>query len=1117
MSLVIFYKKGRHLPKNCYPKHAEPRKPFKDYTIKRIKIFFIALLVLLMTFTGGVIWYLSDEARLKKIIITSIESRIKSHVTIAQANISFSGLSIYGLNIYTKSQSLSKEHLVFEVGLTTIDFNILDLLLGSGIEQATIEKPTMHLCYDHNNKTLNVLMLEMLKKEKSKQSLALFNLDVNDAIIKYYEKNNGAPKLLAEEYVQFHINDDNLFELKSNKAGILGNMLITGTVSAENRTFNFNTTLDVETIRLPQQDIMGVAASHILEEIKPMGRMNIEGKYSTQDNFHVEVTLDKGAMKIPNRRTSLSHQLTDIDLSVYLNNGNCEVKTFSGRLDDYVDLAAYGEVTDLNGKRDFAVHVETVGLVVPSNQWEILSEDMVTASHERGLILYDALPDKIQAVFDKLKLTGAFDIVADVKKPSATNEDFDFATKVIVKDATLSYIGFPYEVKGIKGEVHVGKASVVAGPLVGHHGENIVAYLDKWWLSRTHGSVSEINISIIGESVNRDSAGVFPLQPDHRPVGGRNHIHVNLDKVAVDKSLTEAMPKNIQSSFLRNAVTGLFSGRLNLGIPTKSGKAEGKSVTCSLDMQLEDGTVAPEYLHYPLNNVQAHVEYNDNHFMVSDCQGFHDGAKISGNSTGDLGGKFTINLSGKQIDVDPSLVSELARVSNRISKLVKNYKPSGFVDTDLIITGSGDGSAEATVTGDIHLNDVYIDTQAFENNFGTLNGTVKIAPGKVLFSDVVVAQDVSKINVSGEVSLMQYSKASLHVVGRGIDIQSQIFGILPDTYKTTVQEAGLKGITNFNIELAYRKSVQNDLDTLFEVTGSCGVNQGYIDSPLSIDALSGMVKIVEAQYWPNKHAFNLVIQADAKKATIYDILFTDAQCDVRFDSRNDNTWRFEHIDAVAGSGKVMGDLSFTADGTKVFQTELVAHDVDLSEVFSSSTKNTKPSTLGILEGCFEIDQIGDIETRQGDFEAEISNARWGRLPLGVGLFKILHLKIPDDSAFNTATVSGVIQGDDYYMQNIVIMGDVMQIVGGGQVEMPQGEVELGFGVFTSSHPITNLPLIKQLSEFIQKLSPVQQFRASGDVYNLNKISFKPVVFEVLESWLKTVGNVIPKPVKSSSK
>ena len=101
----------------------KPCATFKDCTIKRIKLFFIAVVVLLMVFIVAIIWYLSDEVRLKKIIIATVESTIKSQVTITHANISFSNITIMGLNVYQPAASISEDALVLEIGTVTIDFN----------------------------------------------------------------------------------------------------------------------------------------------------------------------------------------------------------------------------------------------------------------------------------------------------------------------------------------------------------------------------------------------------------------------------------------------------------------------------------------------------------------------------------------------------------------------------------------------------------------------------------------------------------------------------------------------------------------------------------------------------------------------------------------------------------------------------------------------------------------------------------------------------------------------------------------------------------------------------------------------------------------------------------
>ena len=225
------------MPKTCPPKLMKPRATFKDCTIKRIKLFFIALVVLLMVFIVAIIWYLSDETRLKKIIIATVESTIKSQVTIAHANISFSNITIMGLNVYQPAASISADGLVLEIGAVAIDFNLFDLLLGSGIKQATVRQPTIHLCYDHSNKSFNVLSLEMLKKRDAEQSLKVFNLDIDNGVIKYYEKNYGAPVLFTEENIGFFvkkINDgDGLyaFEIKMNKSAIIADVVIAGEIS----------------------------------------------------------------------------------------------------------------------------------------------------------------------------------------------------------------------------------------------------------------------------------------------------------------------------------------------------------------------------------------------------------------------------------------------------------------------------------------------------------------------------------------------------------------------------------------------------------------------------------------------------------------------------------------------------------------------------------------------------------------------------------------------------------------------------------------------------------------------------------------------------------------------
>lgn len=1096
----------------------KPRATFKDYTIKRIKLFFIALVVLLMVFIVAIIWYLSDETRLKKIIIATVESKIKSQVTIAHANISFSNITIMGLNVYQPAASISADGLVLEIGAVAIDFNLFDLLLGSGIKQATVRQPTIHLCYDHSNKSFNVLSLEMLKKRDAEQSLKVFNLDIDNGVIKYYEKNYGAPVLFTEENIGFFvkkINDgDGLyaFEIKMNKSAIIADVVIAGEISPHDIFVTFDTTFDMESVRFPKQNIMGFAVAHFLETLKPMGRMHLNGKYSSKNDFQIDVTVSQGGVQIPNLHTLLSHQISNINLDIRLNNENLMVNAFTGRLDDYVNLAAHASMTDLNGACILQAHVETVRLALPANQWDALPNDMVTPLHKRGLKLFEALPKKVQTIFEKLRLTGAFDIEVDVKKTLSPSEPIDIKAKLVVKNANISYFKFPYVVSGIKGEVLINKDSVIVGPLVGHHGKNTVSYLDKWWLGGPHGTVFNLNIGISGEKSDNASMRLLPLQID-KPVASGNQVHVVLDDVAVTKSLIEAMPEKVRSTFQRIAFTGIFSGLIDFVVPLKTSSVEKKSVACTIDLQIKDGAVKPEYLHYPLENIHTHVAYADNHFIVSDFQGQHLGAHITGSSEGELGGKFAINLSGKQVVIDAPFMSELRRISNQISTITDQYMASGIVDTDLYIEAAIDGSCQTTVSGAIWLHDLNIESPSFENNFGLINGLVKIGFDKLMLSDVTAQSNGSKLNVDGALYFNQSNKAKLFVTGSGIDIQSQMMPILPMRYQRIIDDTGLTGKTSFAFDLAYIENVEDDLGPLLVVTGSCGVDQVHLDTPLSVDVLSSTANIIEAHYWPNKHAVKLVLQTDFKNATVEDILFTDAQCDISFDSHKDNTWVIDHIDAVLGLGKVAGFLSYVTDGTKALKTELVAHGVNLSDVIPKPMKDTTHRSLGILNGRLKIEQIGDVKSRSGAFELEVSDARWGKLPMGVNLFKLLHLKRPDDSLFNTASIGGVILGDDYHMQNIIIIGDVIQLVGGGVVKMPSGTIELGFGVFTPEHPLTKIPLIKQVSGWIQKVSPVQQVRGTGNIYKVNEIAFKSVVIEVLEKWLEGAGSMIKKPIK----
>ncbi len=186
-----------------------------------------------------------------------------------------------------------------------------------------------------------------------------------------------------------------------------------------------------------------------------------------------------------------------------------------------------------------------------------------------------------------------------------------------------------------------------------------------------------------------------------------------------------------------------------------------------------------------------------------------------------------------------------------------------------------------------------------------------------------------------------------------------------------------------------------------------------------------------------------------------------------------NLLRIENISARAYGGRLAGLAEIKLKEKPQYGLSVSVEEIKLDKLYAAvvgqakTRPETDPQIKGLLAGNIQlIGVIGKPDTRQAFGVFRISKGSIFRLPVLLGLIRVIYLSLPGDSAFTSGNLTYQLTGEKLVFREIYLTGPGISIVGSGRMNTKTNKLDLNF----LTGPPGKLPPIAGLDKIIQGLA-----------------------------------------------
>jgi hypothetical protein len=653
------------------------------------------------------------------------------------------------------------------------------------------------------------------------------------------------------------------------------------------------------------------------------------------------------------------------------------------------------------------------------------------------------LPASLASQWSKLLPAGEVDLHAAVRRRQGT-----LATDLSLRcrNVSLTYYRFPYRVDRTVGTVTYdnGTVSLHLTGLAGGHPVHVEGTAD---ISR-------------------------PGKP------GR--IEVRGEGMRIDDALLAALPAKQAEIVRRLRATGTFDFAFRHD--RDPGLPEGHANT--LGLRLSRCTLAYAGFPYPLSNVSGSIRMEGKRWTIRDVTGANDTGivRCTGmlEQDGPQGGELTLHLTGTGVVLEPELRDALPPGMRRIWDDVDPRGTAEFTARVRHRVGerSTDVELEATPVGDT----VSIEPAWFPYRLEQLRGRLVWKDGRLRFEGVRGVH--ARTTVFTEGSCRFSPDGGWHVsferlAADRFRADHDVLRALPAGLQQAVAGVRLKGLLSLDGALDIYSTAARTVTLPDGRTDSVpgpaaaawdmqlDMEQAALDVGVPLEHVHGGIRLrgtSDGQAWRSlgEVAIDSAIWRGLQLTAIRGPLVIDP-AGARFGSPAAAVFESggpRRLTARLGGGTLQLDGSVAAGDTGRFTVAASLADADLGRL-GADLIGGPTASRGRVHGGVEVSgSRAGTHSLTGRGQIRLREADLYELPVIVALLKILRVKAPDRTAFESGLVDFRIEGPRAYLDTIELSGDAISLVGAGEIDL-DSRIQLTFRPIMGESE-TQLPAMKRL-------------------------------------------------------
>jgi len=655
-------------------------------------------------------------------------------------------------------------------------------------------------------------------------------------------------------------------------------------------------------------------------------------------------------------------------------------------------------------------------------------------------VLCQALSPRFQTILRRFQPQGEIDLDIVIRRPACQEIEpmpWEQTVTITLPGINARYVGFPFPVEDLTGEVIVHDRNMLIPQLRGRAGEGEMRVTGQSVFSSEEGSDTALTI----QAVN----------------------------VPIDAELLAALPDKVE----RYVAAFRPRGTVNSDVSVRQ-QGSDASVELEADISVRDGQILHEMLPIPLEQVNAELRFADDVLIVHDVKGDYEGSLIT------AGGLIEDLSSGSPV-VEVQAAAERLRLNDALYALLPptwlsamsglrvhgavaarmdlRYAPGTQIPpqwkveatlADAILRHARMPLPITNVRGDVLIHEQGFETRRLEGLYN--DGHLKVA-----------AQ-------SRKDSLSESGRISLDATGLMVD--STLYAMLPDEARPFVERMAPHG--RVDVSLPTLEYSRNEADKrLWSFAGRAVLHDVRLAPSLQVESANGVVEAAGTLMdRSGGAAVKGTLHLDGVE--LFRRKLENAGCDWSLARAADGRGRlaFEHIDGHLYEGSVSGDMEFYfGQGGTEYRGSVTAFQVDVDRFVNAgwdARSGKEPARIGgALDAQLRLaGAIGDDSSRSGGGRVEVIDARVQKLPLILAILNVINLSPSEQDLVADGAADLLIMGNRIDLKNIELTGSIFSLFGSGQVSWP----DLGLDIRLVNVHNERWSRVPGLTDFMERAS-----------------------------------------------
>ena len=632
--------------------------------------------------------------------------------------------------------------------------------------------------------------------------------------------------------------------------------------------------------------------------------------------------------------------------------------------------------------------------------------------------------------------------------------------------ASMQYVGFPYRLEELTGQVRVDDDMVAINSVKGRRGP-MRATVD----------------------------GTFS---DPGSGGGQTKITIEATDAPLDANLVAALPQWTRANVADMHIAGRAERVSAWVLQQKDQPLDFRVVA-----HIRGASFRPEGVNYSLEDANGVLTIRPSRMIIEQMTARHDRLPVQASGQ--------ILLDANHVGIDLLVKAAAVRLDDEFRKVLPEdlqktwvrLAPSGQADMELSIRhGMPDQSRPYDYRLVLDAKGMGLRYADFPYALTDIHGQAVATPDEIRLTGIAARHGSARFSADGKMTFTPKSDSVDLVAVRGSDvpIDKELLDAVPDSLALLARRFQPGGTCQLELKRLRIVHVAGEPNaplgglrpaaasgpaasmpasspatapatapaggtTSWMVDGRVSVDGATVDIGLGHKTLTGNLSGTAAQVGRDL-SVDAAIELDSVRVGKQQLTKLSGRLSKK---SSGHMMRLTDLTATAHGGQIAGFGEVRLVDPLEIGLSISVRDLHLEDMFSSvaadAAKDNK--VKGLLTGNLQLTSIeGPKPRRQAFGVLKISQGELVSLPVMLGLLNVMYLNLPGDTAFTDGELTYHLRNDELIFDEIYFRGPALSIVGSGRMDMKTETLDLKF----LSGPPQKLPRLGGLSELLEGIA-----------------------------------------------